>query len=120
MTYANPVTATVTRGATPGKDKYGDPVGGPISTRTIEDCAYAPRLADELDDRGRDGQVVGYTLYCPVGSDIRRADHVVINAPEFTGMTFTVEGAPAIWARNPFNAFARGGVVAQLEFVEGT
>ncbi len=93
------VSVTVERDTPGGLDVYGDPVtpdGYSPVTEDIEGCSVAPRLAVEPDGRGRDGVVVGLTLYCPPGVDIASTDRVVITDGPHQG-TYQVDGDPSDW-----------------------
>lgn len=96
-------------------DQYGDPVPGTTVRTPIEGAVVAPLLTSgegETHTIGRNGVVVGYTLYTPEGVDIRRTDQVEIN-----GDLYDVEGQPGQWV-SPYTTWAPGHQVA-LHRAEG-
>ena len=98
-------TVTIVPGS-PGTDSYGDPL--PI-TRTggdITGCGVAPRYSTEPTERGRQGVIVGLTVYAPTGSDILSTDSLIVRGAEYV-----VDGEPAAW-RSPFSGWAPGIEVA--------
>ena len=111
MIGGRPVTR---RRPSPGGFDYetGDPVGSTTSEQVIDGCAWAPRTGDESHEQGRNGVVVGLTLYLPAGSDITERDSFTID-----GQTWQVEGIPGVWT-SPFSPIADGVEVA-LRRAEG-
>lgn len=105
MDFTYGETITVMPGP-PGTDSYGDPL--PI-TRTggdITGCAVAPRYSTEPTERGRQGVIVGLSIYAPTGSDILFTDLI-----EVRGQVYMVEGDPGDWV-NPFTGWAPGMEIA--------
>lgn len=111
------ITITVERG--PGKDEYGDPIPGAASTHEVAHCAVMPRRGGgrEVDDRGREGSIVGLTLHAPAGADLLRTDQVVIPAGTPNAGRYEVEGEAAEWV-SPFTGRHFGFEVA-LRRAEG-
>lgn len=104
------MTVTVVRKA--GLDKYGDPVSG--ETRfTVDNCVVAPRSDIEslhgIHDTGREGVIVGLTVYAPFDADIRHTDQIEIDAP-WSGL-WDVEGEPGAWD-SPWQSGLQGLQVA--------
>lgn len=99
-------TIVVVRLAPGGVDQYGDPVASTESRTTVEGCALAPRMSDELNTRGRQGVIVGLTLYAPPGADILHTDHI-----EARDQTWEVDGEVGDW-RNPYTGEQPGLEVA--------
>ena len=99
-------TITVVRSSPGGVDQYGDPISGTTTTTVIEGCAVAPRYSTEPSERGRNGVVVGLSVYAPTGSDILFSDTIIVDSVDYR-----IEGQPASWA-NPFTGWAPGVEVA--------
>lgn len=100
--------ATVTRvRQTPGgTDADGDPIEGTETRSTIEGCAVAPRSTADITDRGRQGVLVGLTLYLPFGTDVDHRDRF-----EVDGSLFDVDGIGGSWS-SPFSGWQAGVEVA--------
>jgi hypothetical protein len=87
------------------RDANGDwiePAPGPVE---VTGCAVAPRVnadTDDTDTRGRQGIVVGLTLYAPPGTALTATSRVQVR-----GETYEVEGLPGDW-RNPYTGRAVG------------
>lgn len=91
--------------ATPGGlDAYGDPIGSTEKAVELHGCSVAPRTSSDTPGRGRDGVIVGLTLYCPPGTDLVAADDV-----EVSGTRYRIDGDVGVWD-SPF-----GGEVGGLE-----
>lgn len=109
---ANGTTVTVYR-TTTTTDRYGNEVPGPWAVSSVIDgCGMAPRSSSDVTDAGRQGVIVGFTLYAPHDADIGPHDRV-----EVDGDMFEVEGDIGRWA-SPFTGWAPGLEVA-LRKVEG-
>lgn len=93
-------------------DRYGDPVAGTPTRQTVPGCILAPRPGAELTANGRQGVIVGLTLYAPPGTALT-ARHTV----EARGDTWKVEGEPGDWRQASTGVGV--GVEAALERVEG-
>lgn len=104
MDFPHGETVTVLPGST--TDQYGDPVPSARTGSTIDGCAIAPRMSTEPPERGRQGVVVGLTVYAPAGSDIISTDLLMIR-----GLTYVVDGEPAEWS-SPFTGWTPGLEVA--------
>ena len=92
MLFVFGTTITVIRLTPGGTDVYGDAVTSTSSSTTITGCAVAPRYSTEPAERGRQGVIVGLTLYAPTGSDILHTDTITID-----GVSYVIEGEPAEW-----------------------
>lgn len=112
---------TVTRIRAPfmvDRDRYGNRVRdwAAADETDIEGCAVAPRqaggVAGEETSSGRQGVLVGMTVYTPPGADVVATDRMRVR-----GQLFEVDGEPSDW-RNPFTTLARGVEVA-LRRVDG-
>ena len=99
-------TVTVLRDSAPGVDAYGDPLPGTVERIDIPKCGVAPRYSTEPTERGRQGVIVGLSLYAPAGADIRSTDRV-----EVAGLAYAAEGEPGAWV-NPFTGTDFGFEVA--------
>jgi hypothetical protein len=104
FTFGRPVT--VLRDTPGGFDPYGDPVTSTTIRTLIEACAIAPRYSTEPTERGRQGVIVGLSVYAPAGSDITSTDRL-----EIDGITYVIDGEPAEWV-NPFTGSWPGLEVA--------
>jgi hypothetical protein len=98
-------TVVLIRGG--GTDRYGDPIEGE-GRIPLKGCIVAPRKhpLGETGERGRQGVIVGLSLYAPAGVVIRHTDRV-----EHNGVLYEVEGEPGVW-ENPFTGSRPGTEVA--------
>jgi hypothetical protein len=89
-------------------DAYGDPVEvTPPDVTELVGAFTSPRESPEVvGERGRQGVVLGLTLYGPTGLDVLRTDLV-----EVDGVTYEVEGEPGVW-RHPRTGWDAGMTVA--------
>ena len=99
-------TVTIVRATPGGTDAYGDPIPGTVTRIDVPGCAVAPRLSTEPTERGRQGVIVGLTIYPPADSGFRFTDQV-----EVRGVLFDIEGEVAEWV-NPFTGWTPGAEVA--------
>ncbi len=99
-------TITVVRSSPGGVDQYGDLVSGTTTSTAIAGCAVAPRYSSEPVERGRNGVIVGLSVYAPAGSDIRYTDAITIDS-----VSYRIDGEPASWS-NPLTGSAPGVEVA--------
>lgn len=106
MTFAYGTAVTVRRGSPGGFNAYGDPVSGSTTDTVVAGCAVAPRYSTEPTERGRQGVVVGLTVYAPAGTDIVSTDRILI-----AGVEYTIDGQPAEWS-HPMTGWAPGLEVA--------
>lgn len=105
MDFAYGETVTIIRA--PGVDQYGDPIPGDPMRIDIPGCAIAPRPLGETSERGRQGVIVGYTIYLPAGSPaILHTDQI-----EVRGAVREIDGEPAEWV-SPFTGWTPGVEVA--------
>lgn len=95
-----------------GHDAYGDPTDGTSARAILDDAFVAPRESTGTTERGREGVVVGLTLYAPHGTRIEPSDLF-----EVDGVTYSVEGDPGVWC-HPATGW-RAGVVAALTRAAG-
>src|SRR5690606_14556921 len=85
---------------------------------TYHGVAVAPRVggpgtsSSEIDDRGRQGIVEGFTLYGPIDMDVTYTDRV-----RWRGVLFDVVGEPGPW-RNPMSG-RPAGVEAAIRRSQG-
>lgn len=95
-------------------DRYGNQVfDWDNATRSeVSGCGVAPRTSDEETETGRQGVIVGITVYVPAGTDISAHDRM-----EVRGEVYEVAGEVADW-RSPFTGWAPG-LVVNLRRVEG-
>lgn len=99
-------TVTIVRPAET-TDAYGNPAADwddPTET-AVDGVAVAPRVDTEDRSAGRQGVIVGLTLYLPAGAAIAATDRVVVR-----GDTYEVDGEPGDW-RSPYST-AKGVEVA--------
>jgi len=104
MGFAHGETVTLVSG--PTMDAYGDPVTGTPTRTAIPLCAVAPRYSTETTERGRQGVIVGYTIYPPSGAPAV----LYTDSLEVRGELCAVEGAPAAWV-SPFTGWAPGSEI---------
>jgi hypothetical protein len=106
-------TVTILRpGASTTTDIYGNDVPGPDTRTDVTGCAVAPRLQGDATEGGRQGVIIGTTVYFPAGTDVRATDRL-----EVRGEAHTIEGDPGYWT-SPYSGTARGVEVATRR-VEG-
>lgn len=107
-------TVVRVRRAPGGFDDYGDPVSSSETRVTMEGCIVAPRssvavgtsASTEASSRGRQGVIVGLTMFAPYGTDIVHTDQI-----EVDGELFEVEGEVGAW-KSPFSEWEAGLEVA--------
>lgn len=110
--FSHGETITVIRDIPGGVDDYGDPIPGITTETTYHGVAIAPRVggpgtsSSEIDDRGRQGIVEGFTIYGPLDMDVTHTDRV-----RWRGDLFDVVGEPGPW-RNPMSGRQAGVEVA--------
>lgn len=99
-------TVTIVRKSPGGTDVYGDPITSTTTRIDLAGCGVAPRYSTEPTDRGRQGVIIGWSVYPPADAGILFTDQL-----EVGGVLYEVEGEPAEWA-NPFTGWNPGGEVA--------
>lgn len=118
MIFPNGQIITVLRDTPGGVDEWGDSVVASTSRTDIADCAIAPRYSTEPTAVGRNGVIIGLTIFAPYGSDILFTDCIEINGggtvtetglpvTPSTATIYTIEGDPSDWA-NPFTGATPG------------
>lgn len=114
MTTRKGITVIVGRGAVTGTGRYGaDEITR--TPHTITNCVTGLRTSEPLDQDGRQGSVLGITLYCPPDADVQHSpipDIITID-----GDDWVTDGEPFAW-RNGFTDIARG-VEVPLKRVQG-
>lgn len=85
-----------------GVDEYGDPIESTVSRMLLEGSFTAPRVSDDITNRGRAGVIVGLTLFAPYNSDLVHTDQI-----EVDGQVYEIEGEPGRW-RNPMTGWEAG------------
>ena len=78
----------------------------------IHPATIAPRQADTTEQNGRQGIIVGLTLYLPADSDVLTTDRL-----EVRDVTYDVEGEPGDW-RHPLTG-RRPGLEVNVRRVDG-
>lgn len=107
----NPTTVTRLRPA--AHDAHDNPVDEDPDELELTDCIVAPRSTADIATRGRQGVVVGLTLYVPdVDADIVHTDQVQIGDD-----VWEVDGEVGRW-ENPFDG-NRPGLEVALKRGEG-
>lgn len=104
--FANGVTVVIVRKSPGGTDVYGDPVTSSTSRTDLPGCGVAPRYSSEPTDRGRQGVIVGLSLYPPASSGLLFTDQI-----EVSGVLYDIDGSAGVW-RSPFTGWAPGDEVA--------
>lgn len=97
---------TILRAGPPTIDRQGNAVPGADARIDVDGCLVAPRLQGDATDGGRQGVIIGTTVYFPDGTDVRSTDRLEVRDEEHT-----IEGDPGPW-------FGRGIEVATRR-VEG-
>jgi hypothetical protein len=105
-------TVTILRAGAPTTDRYGNEVPGADVRIDVQGCAVAPRQEGDVSDGGRQGVIVGTTVYFPPGTDVRSTDRL-----EVRGEVHTIEGDPGRWV-SPFSG-SEWGVECATRRVEG-
>lgn len=95
-------TVTILRAGTPTTDRYGNEVPGADQRLDVYGCAVAPRADADITGQGRQGVIVGTTIYFPPATDVRATDRL-----EVRGETHDIVGDPGDW-RSPYSGRARG------------
>jgi hypothetical protein len=95
------------RASSADTDRYGDPVATGEPERTpLLGAFVAPRESNDINDRGRQGVIVGLTLFAHFGTDIVHTDQI-----EVDGVIYNVDGEPGQW-KNPLTEWEAGCQVA--------
>lgn len=89
-------TVVILRPGAPSQDRYGNDVPGVDVRIPVEGCLVAPRLAGDATEGGRQGVIIGTTVYFPTATDVRATDRL-----EVRGETHTIEGDPGVWLGAP-------------------
>jgi hypothetical protein len=90
-------TVTILRpGPSTGVDRYGNDSPGPDTRIDVPGCLVAPRLSGDAVENGRQGVIVGTTVYFPKGTDVRATDRL-----EVRGEPHVIEGDPGWWPEAP-------------------
>lgn len=114
MDFPFGTTVTIQHAGT--TDPYGDPTPG--TSVDVEGCAVAPRSSTDIGgtsgvvERGRNGVLVGLTVFFPSGTVIVDTDRFLID-----GVLFQLEGVAGVW-RSPFTGW-EPGVEAALSRAAG-
>jgi hypothetical protein len=85
VTILRPGTSTTT-------DVYGNPVPGADTRTDVTGCLVAPRLQGDATEAGRQGVIIGTTVYFPTGTEVRATDRL-----EVRGEVHLIEGDPGWW-----------------------
>ncbi|MFB7647130.1 hypothetical protein ACFC0S_16760 [Streptomyces sp. NPDC056084] len=118
MRYPFGETITIVRtGTSPGRDKYGQPLPGPVTETAVPGCVVTPRPENvrigAAPQQGRDTVITGWNVYAPPGTDIRTTDRLRIR-----GGLWEVTGETADWGRSPFTALS-GPVEVTADRISG-
>lgn len=87
-------------------DEYGDPVSSTETRVLLEGAGVAPRSSEDITDQGRQGVIVGLSLYLPFGTDFLHTDQA-----EVDGVVYDVEGEPGSW-KSPLTSWEAGMEIA--------
>lgn len=97
------MTVTRVRTTPAARDQYNDPDPSPTVDELVLDQAFvAPRTTSDIDDRGRQGVIVGMSLYAPVGTDLVHTDQVKVD-----GVLYDLDGEMGVWT-NPLTGWDAG------------
>lgn len=91
-------TVTILRAGAPTQDRYGNDVPGPDVRFDVDGCRVAPRLAGDATEGGRQGVIVGTTIYFP---KTRTTDPRATDRLEVRGEEHVIEGDPGWWNGAP-------------------
>jgi hypothetical protein len=89
-------TVTILRAGTPATDRYGNSTPGADTRTDIPGCLVAPRLQGDATEGGRQGVIIGATVYLPPNSGILSTDRL-----EVRGVEHVIEGEPGWWNSAP-------------------
>lgn len=89
-------TVAILRPGPSTTDRYGNVQPGIDLRIPVAGCLVAPRFAGDVTDQGRQGVVVGTTVYFPTGSTVLATDRL-----EVRGEPHTIEGDPGFWRAAP-------------------
>lgn len=89
-------TVTILRPGTPTVDAQGNNVPGADTSTAVAGCLVAPRLAGDAVEGGRQGVIIGTTVYFPKGATVLATDRL-----EVRGEIHTIEGDPGWWNDAP-------------------
>lgn len=92
----NGETVTILRPGTPTVDAQGNDVPGADTSTAVAGCMVAPRLQGDATEAGRQGVIIGTTVYFPKGTDVRATDRLNVR-----GEVHTIEGDPGYWPEAP-------------------
>lgn len=106
MRFAFGKTITILRDSPGGLDEGNDPVASTTTSTDIAGCGIAPRYSSESIEKGRNGVIIGFTIFAPYGSDIFFTDRIKID-----GVVYLIDGDPANWS-NPFTGSTPGMEIA--------
>jgi hypothetical protein len=87
-------------------DRYGNDTVTSRERVPVSGAAVAPRSSSDLHAPGRQGVLVGLTVYLPPGSVV--GDHDLV---EVDGVVHEIEGVAGVWA-NPLTGTSAGVEVA--------
>lgn len=91
-------TVTILRPGPPtGTDAYNQPIPGPDVRIDVDGCLVAPRLEGDATEGGRQGVIIGTTVYFPKdGEHPTSTDRL-----EVRGKPHIIEGEPGPWPGSP-------------------
>lgn len=108
MRFPGGVTVTIVRKSPGGTDTYGDPIAGTVTRIDIPLCGVAPRTSTEPTERGRQGVIVGKSVYLP---DNASTIPLFTDQLEIAGVLYDIEGEPGDWT-NPLTGWHPGTEIA--------
>ncbi len=94
-----------------GIDVYGDPVDSDADEEALAGCGVAPRSTSDIDDRGRQGVIVGLSLYTPYGADVLYTDQFRVEGLGSLDGTYEVDGEAGQW-KSPLSSWEAGTEIA--------
>jgi hypothetical protein len=94
-----------------GFDDNGDPIEGEPDRLTLEGAFVAPRSSTDVDDRGRAGLVVGWSLFGQYGADVLHSDQIELTDEPAPDGIYEVDGDAGQW-KNPLTGWEAGSEVA--------
>lgn len=107
---------TITRIRTAEPDDLGDTPGEP-DRHVLQGAFTAPRTSSDVDGPGRDGQVIGLTLFMALDDDVVPTDQIEIDGQGVDDGTYKILGGIGRW-EHPQTGW-KPGQTAALERASG-
>ena len=89
-------TVLILRPGAPTTDAHGNSVPGADVPTAVDGCLVAPRLQGDATEGGRQGVIIGATVYFPKGTTVLATDRLQVR-----GKVHKIEGDPGVWPGAP-------------------